>query len=245
MLDCWKAKVGWIQPRLCNDIEIYDFYRAAPKDVVLVVTHLAVVDSARKEEIEASLAMLDKAVERLNMAGVNLIMLGGDPVHLHHGNEGHKRILERLHALTKVPLTTSSQALAEAFQFLSSQQILMVSSWRPESKHLLERLRDFLLAEGIEIVAVETTQRGLLSIEKSVMTPAQIYDHVVTAYNKNPNVDGVYIQSGTMATVDIIEDLEGKTGKPVVSTNSAKIWGSFKTLNIAVGRGYGRLLSSL
>ena len=75
MLDCWKAKVGWIQPRLCNDIEIYDFYRAAPKDVVLVVTHLAVVDSARKEEIEASLAMLYKAVERLNMAGVNLIML--------------------------------------------------------------------------------------------------------------------------------------------------------------------------
>ena len=77
------------------------------------------------------------------------------------------------------------------------------------------------------------------------MTPAQIYDHVVTAYNKNPNVDAIFIQSGTMATVDIIEDLEEKTGKPVVSTNSAKIWGSFRTLNIAVGRGYGRLLSSL
>ena len=83
------------------------------------------------------------------------------------------------------------------------------------------------------------------AIEKSVMTPAQIYDHVVTAYNKNPNVDAIFIQSGTMATVDIIEDLEEKTGKPVVSTNSAKIWGSFRTLNIAVGRGYGRLLSSL
>ena len=49
MLDHWRARIGWIHPRVNSDIEVYDFYQAAPKDVVLVVTHLEVVDSARGE----------------------------------------------------------------------------------------------------------------------------------------------------------------------------------------------------
>jgi maleate cis-trans isomerase len=55
MLDKWRARIGWIHPRVNSDIEIYGFYQAAPKNVVLVVTHLEVVDSARKDEVEASL----------------------------------------------------------------------------------------------------------------------------------------------------------------------------------------------
>ncbi|MBI2988362.1 MAG: hypothetical protein HYY45_16465 [Deltaproteobacteria bacterium] len=245
MLDRWRARPGWIQPRVCNDIEIYDFYRVAPEDVVLVLTTLAVVDSARKEEVEASLDLLDQAVEHLSMAGVSLIMLGGDPVHLHHGNEGHKRILEHLRTLTHVPVTTSSEALADALHFLSCKRILMVSSWRPESTHLLSRLREFLSASGIEIAAVETIQRNLLSIEKGAKTPGEIYGHVIAAFKKNPDVDAVFIQSGTITTIDIIETLEKELGKPVVSSNSVKIWGSFRPLNIPVGPGYGRLLGSL
>ena len=245
MLDSWKARIGWIHPRVNSDIEVYDFYRAAPKDVVLVVTHLEVVDSARKEEIEASLAVLERAVERLNMAGVDFIMKNGSPVHLHYGNEGFRQILERLRAVAKVPVTISSQALVEAFHHLAARRILMISSWRRESKHLLDNFRNFLLASGIEIAAVEGIGQELRSIEKNRVTPAQIYRSVVTAAKKHPDVDAVYIQSGTMATVDILETLEKELGKPVVSSNSANICGSFKPLNISVGPGYGRLLGSL
>ncbi|MBI4490967.1 MAG: hypothetical protein HY694_17930 [Deltaproteobacteria bacterium] len=245
MLDRWKARIGWIHPRVNSDIEVYDFYQAAPKDVVLVVTHLEVVDSARKEEVEASLALLERAVERLNMAGVDFIMKNGAPVHLHHGNEGHRQIIERIRAVAKVPVTTSSQALVDAFHYLSAARILMISSWRSESRHLLDNLRNFLLASGIEIAAVEGIGRQLQSIEKNRVTPSQIYTSVVTAFRKNPDVDAVYIQSGTMATVGIIEALENEIGKAVVSSNSANIWGSFKPLGICVGPGYGRLLGSL
>ena len=33
-----------------------------------------------------------------------------------------------------------------------------------------------------------------------------------------------------MATLAIIDSLEQKTGKPIVSSNSVNIWGSFKPL---------------
>ena len=246
MLDKWRARIGWIHPRVNSDIEIYDFYQAAPKDVVLVITHLEVVDSARKEEVEASLGLLERAVQRLSLASVDFIMKNGAPVHLHHGNDGHKKILERLRAASKVPVTTSSQALADAFHLLGAKEILVISSWRKESVHLSDNLRNFLDSEGIEIAALEGVgERQLSSYEKLALTPAQIYYNALEVCQKHPAVDAVYIQSGTMSTMGIIEELEQRIGKPVVSSNSANIWGSFKPLNIKVGSGFGRLLASI
>jgi len=246
MLDRWRARIGWIHPRVNSDIEIYDFYQAAPKDVVLVITHLEVVDSAHKEEVEASLGLLERAVQRLSLASVDFIMKNGAPVHLHYGNDGHKKILERLRAASKVPVTTSSQALADAFHSLGTKRILVISSWRKESVHLSDNLRDFLKSEGIEIAGLEGIgSRQLSSYEKLALTPSEIYRNALDVSQKHPEADAVYIQSGTMATMSIIDELEQKIGKPVVSSNSANIWGSFKPLHIKVGAGFGRLLASI
>src|SRR5262245_6062126 len=246
MLDRWRARIGWIHPRVNSDIEIYDFYQVAPKDVVLVITHLEVVDSARKEEVEASLNLLERAVERLSLAKVDFIMKTGETVHLHHGKDGHKKILERLRAAAKVPVTTSSQALADAFHSLGAKQILVISSWRKESVHLADNLRNFLKSEGVEIAGLEGIgSRQLSSYEKLGLTPVEIYQNALEACRKHPKADAVYVQSGTMATMGIIDALEQKIGKPVVSSNSANIWGSFKPLDIKVGAGFGRLLASI
>jgi maleate isomerase len=245
MLDHWRARIGWIHPRVNSDIEVYDFYTAAPEDVVLVVTHLEVVDSSRKEEVEASLELLERAVERLHYSSVDFIMKNGAPVHLHHGNEGHKKVLARMRAVSKVPVTTSSQAVADAFHALGAKDILVVSSWPSGSAHLSANLRNHLGSEGIEVAAVEGIGKEMKSFEKIQMTPKDIFDNAVQAGRKHPGVDALYIQSGTMATVGILDEIEQAVGKPVVSSNSANIWGSFKPLGIRVGPGYGQLLASL
>ena len=107
MVNRWKARIGWIHPRVTSDIEVYDFYRVAPPNVILVVTNLEVVESSRKEDVDASLALLERAIERLTAAGVDIIVQGGSPVHLRYGNEGHRQILARMRAATTIPATTS------------------------------------------------------------------------------------------------------------------------------------------
>lgn len=245
MLDHWRARIGWIHPRVNSDIEVYDFYAAAPEDVVLVVTHLEVVDSAKKEQVEASLQLLERAVERLHYSKVDFIMKNGAPVHLHFGNEGHQEILRRMRAVSDVPVNTSSQAVADAFNSVGARRILFVSSWRSDSQHLSSNLVNFMASQGIEIGAVEGIGKQLQSFEKIQMTPKAIFDNAVAAAKKHPDLDAVYIQSGTMATVRILDAIEQEIGKPVISSNSANIWGSFKPLGIQVGPGYGRLLESL
>lgn len=245
MLDHWRARIGWIHPRVNSDIEVYDFYTAAPEDVVLVVTHLEVVDSSRKEEVEASLELLERAVERLHLSQVDFIMKNGAPVHLHHGIEGHQEILARMRAVSNVPVTTSSQAVADAFHALGAKEILVVSSWPAASAHLSSNLRDHLASESIEVAAVEGIGKDMKSFEKIQMTPADIYANAVRAAGNHPDVDAIYIQSGTMATVGILDEIEQAIGKPVVSSNSANIWGSFNPLGIKVGEGFGSLLASI
>jgi maleate isomerase len=245
MIDRWQGRVGWIHPRVNSDIESYDFYKAAPRDVVLVVTHLDVVDSARKDEVEKSLATLETAVERLQYSSVDYIMFNGSPVHLHFGNEGHEDILRRMAVASKVPVTTSSKALAEGFHQLGAKKILVVSSWRKESVHLSANLQNYLESQGLEVAALEGIGKQLKSFEKIQMTPAEIFPSIVSAAEKHPGLDAVYIQSGTMATVCMLDELEQATGMPVISTNSAKIWGSLKALGARTGPGFGSLLGSL
>ena len=130
MLDRWRARIGWITPRVNSDTELYDFYQIAPKDVVVVVNSLAVVNSARKEEIEASIGLIERSVEHLNLSGVDHVMKKGAPIHLHFGNEGHNKIIERMRAVSKAPVSTSSQALADGFNHLGVKRLLVISSWR-------------------------------------------------------------------------------------------------------------------
>ena len=245
MLDRWRGRIGWINPRVNSDVEVYDFYQVAPKDVVLVVNSLTVVDSARSEEVEASLALVERAVEHLNLSQVDLVMMNGAPVHLHFGNEGHSKILERMRAISKVPVTTSSEALSDSMRALGAKKILVISSWRSESPHLSTNLRNYLSSEGIEIAAVEGIGRQLQSYEKIQMTPAEIFANVAAVSRGHPDVDAIYIQSGTMAAVPIIERLERDVGKPVVSSNSASIFSSFRRLGIKALPGHGTLLSRL
>lgn len=245
MIDRWRARIGWITPRINSDTEIYDFYQCSPKDVVLVVNSLAVIDSARKEEIENSFALIERGVKHLNLSGVDYVMQKGAPVHLHFGNEGHNQILERMRAVSKVPVSTSSKALAEALHYLGAKKILVISSWRDESPHLAANLRNHLASEGVQVGAVAGIGRQLQSYEKGQMTPTEIFSNVVAVASEHPNIDTIYIQSGTMTSVPIIDALEQKIGKTVVSTNSASIWGSFHALGIKVGPGFGKLLSSI
>lgn len=245
LIERWQARCGWIHPRVNSDIEVYDFYRCAPDDVVLVTTHLEVVDSARREEVEHSLKLLERAVERLHLSKCDSIMKNGAPVHLHFGVEGHNKILARLKAASKVPISTSSQALTDSLNWLKAKQVLVISSWKKESTHLSSNLVSHMESEGLKVCGIESIGRQMMSFEKIQMAPASIYDNVAAATRQHPEADAVYIQSGTLATVDMIERLEQDLGKPFVSSNSVNIWGSFKPLGVKVGPGYGKLLSGL
>jgi maleate isomerase len=58
-----------------------------------------------------------------------------------------------------------------------------------------------------------------------------------------PNIDAIMLACGNWFTMEVIDKLEQKTGKPVLTTNQVSLWGALKILgHINTLPGYGVLL---
>jgi maleate cis-trans isomerase len=88
----------------------------------------------------------------------------------------------------------------------------------PYEPWLNQRLREFLAKIGIEVLAIE----GLGTQAHSAITPEQVEDLVMGV--DRPEAQAIFISCTNFRTLGIIESLEGKLGKPVVTSNSASMW---------------------
>ena len=62
----------------------------------------------------------------------------------------------------------------------------------------------------------------------------------------HPEADGVFISCTAWRALEVVEELEQRLGKPVVTSNQATIWLALKRLGITTPiKGYGRLLETL
>jgi maleate isomerase len=73
------------------------------------------------------------------------------------------------------------------------------------------------------------------------VSPAFILDMALQL--DRPDADAIFISCGALRSVDIIEALEEKTGKPVITSNQALAWDALRLAGIDNRiDGFGRLL---
>ncbi|MFB3819233.1 MAG: hypothetical protein ACE147_16350 [Candidatus Methylomirabilales bacterium] len=60
------------------------------------------------------------------------------------------------------------------------------------------------------------------------------------------SADGIFVSCTNFRTIDILPELEQRTGRPAISSNLATLWACLTTLPTPPGpiRGFGRLLES-
>jgi len=86
----------------------------------------------------------------------------------------------------------------------------------------------------------------MTSIEKAMLSPHPVFEHVRNVGRRNPSCDAVLITSSAWPTLAVIQALEDDLGKPVVSSAMGQIWAPFRDLGIKADiRGYGKLLGTL
>jgi arylmalonate decarboxylase len=109
-----------------------------------------------------------------------------------------------------------------------------------------ELVRTFLVAEGFEVLGIESLDTGMTSLEKAMLSPTQVFRHVRAVGRKYAASDAVLITSSAWPTLTVIQALEDELGKPVVSSSMGQIWWPLKELGIkAEIKGYGTLLGTL
>lgn len=173
------------------------------------------------------------AANLLAHAKVNVIGYGCTASGFLHTPAEDKALAERIESETGIPCATSSRAIVDGLRALGARKLSLASPYAP---WLNERLKHYLTADGFDVLAMQ----GLSTEAHSTITRERILtlvDEVV-----RPQTEAIFISCSNFRTLDIIDSIEHKYGKPVVTSNASMMWAMLRRLGDRRGvPGAGRL----
>ncbi|NUL43641.1 maleate cis-trans isomerase [Cellulosimicrobium funkei] len=135
-----------------------------------------------------------------------------------YGHEGVRRQADRVAEVAGVPAASTSQSFVAAMTALGVQRVAVAASYPEE---VAELFTDFLTASAIEVVA-----RGSAGIETAAevasLDGAQVMD--LALQNDHPTAEALLIPDTAMHTLDVLNAIEDRLGKPVLTANQVTIW---------------------
>ena len=182
------------------------------------VTNKALSEMVNSETIE-------DATRSLQEADVNIIVFACTAGSLVGGLGWDTKIVSRIEAISGIPATTTATEVINAFKTLDCKNLTICTPYISEVNKLE---RKFFEEHGLNVLRIEGMEK-IRDQEIARINPFDIMSLAERIYN--PRSDCVFISCTNISTVEIISKLERKIGKPVVSSNSATLWGVLKKLN--------------
>ncbi len=139
-----------------------------------------------------------------------------------------------------VPVVTAAEACEAALRALDARRIGLLS---PMSAEHSEFAAAYYRSRGFEIAHSVWLDVGLPEHIIDV-TPDRIREAFATIAREE--VDTLLHVGGALAVVDMLEDLEAKFARPIVSVNAATYWHALRRLGVSdTLPGFGKLLGRL
>jgi maleate isomerase len=230
----WQLKLGIIVPSW-NTVMEYEFQRMAGPTISVHSQRIKHTDDS-EQSLQWLSTQAPGAAELLSHAKVQAICHGCTASGFLKTPEEDASQAAELQAQTGIPCVTSSASIVNALRAVSATKISVASPYEP---WLNERVKVHLTAAGFDVIAIKglgTQAHGSISTE-SVMALARDV--------LREDTEAIFISCSNFRTLDIIETLERETGKPVITSNQAAMWGTLR--KIADWRtvpGAGRLFHS-
>lgn len=237
----WRGKIGHIAPSR-GDIFVYEFYRMAPKDVLLFNT-TGTIRQLDRTDIERQISRIEEAAFDLAAEGVDLILIGGTPLFTSQGVGSDTRTAQRIEEKVKVRVSAGVTGEIEALRALGLKRIVVAS---PHEEEINERLKAFLEGNGFKVVHM----RGLGIRKNSEISKVPEYGSYQLAkkafFEAAEKADGVFLPCPRWPTIGNLNLLEEELGCPVISSCQAYAWWGLKLLNIRERiTGFGKLMATL
>jgi len=193
-----------------------------------VVAHIA-----RLRMTGAHRVGIDELIPRVEVASATLIDARCDVVAFHctanstaEGPDGETKLLDALRRAGAPRATTTATAIRHALDALSARRIVLLT---PYSAHVTDEEVAFLTTAGYEVVYARGF--GLKGSDEYCATPAQFWrDRAIEAARLK--ADAYLISCANISTFPVIEEIEQKLDRPVVTSNQAVIWHALSLLGM-------------
>ncbi len=229
-----RAKLGFVLLSMEQTIES-DMMRLAPEGVGVHFTRAAMPNqvtaanlAAMIDELSSAAALLapDADLDVLCYACTSgSVVMGEDNVRseLAKGNP---------HA---IPTTLVSGVLA-ALEALDAKRVVVATPYLYEVNAIEAEYMTNLGYDVLDMVGLNITDDA----DMVRVTPEYIRDFAISV--DRPDAEAIFVSCGALRTIEVIEEIETATGKPVVTSNQAMMWHCLRLAGIDDQLdGYGRL----
>jgi maleate cis-trans isomerase len=209
----WERKLGLIVPSW-NTVMEYEFERMAVP--AMSVHSMRISHTADTEENLTWMGtQVPAAATILAHTRVNVICYGCTAGGFLKGPGHDREIVAAIEAATSIPGVATAAAVADALRAVGARRVSVAS---PYETWLNEKLREYLKASGFDVVAM----KGFGTQAHASFTPEQ--NAALVAEVDRPEAEAIFISCSNFRTLEIIEPLEARLGKPVITSNSASVW---------------------
>ena len=193
-------------------------------------------DEAQMQGLGA--ADLEEPLALLSGVKPDVILYGCTSATLTHGPEFDRALTAKIKQDSGAQTVTAAGSLVQALQAIGAKTIGFASPYVP---NINDMAIDFLARSGIKTIARSEVQETLNNDGQGGLPPDRVYELGCGAEHKN--ADAIVLSCTDMRSVEVIDALEERLGKPVVTSNQAMLFTCLQKLQMTdVIDGYGSLL---
>ena len=128
--------------------------------------------------------------------------------------------------------------MIRALRTLQARRIVVATPYLDE---INQREAEYLEQAGFEVLSI----CGLnLEKDSDMVNVAPDYLLEFALAQDRPEAEAIFVSCGALRTLDVVNEIEARAGKPVICSNQAMIWDCLRLAGIDDRfEGYGRLLA--
>lgn len=219
-----RARIGFIIPSSNRMVEP-QVQRFMPSGVVPHFTRIGMTNKY-KAPLDQLLPRILEATALLADSKCDVTVLQCTGTSMSGGVDMEKHVIDEMARVSGGPALSAASSLTAAFQTLGAQRLVFISETKQQGH---DKKLQFLREAGYHVVADKAV--GLAgSDEYCTMPPRLWFDKALELQRED--ADAYFISCANIHSIDVIEDLEERLGKPVVTSNQAAIWCSLRKAGI-------------
>lgn len=224
----WRARIGVLSP-ITNFLMISEWNSVLPEGVTVWETLMGLTETTPEALVEMRQKALAEAI-KLSYGLMDIILFGCTSGSFIGGVGYDEDIIKEIETATGIPSTTTTTCVLTTFEDLGVRKIALLG---PYIREVFDAEVQFFKNHGIDTVYLKALgYRVTRDISLLREKPYIFYRLAKEAYQSAKDIDAIFITCMASPAIKIINTLEQETGKFVISSCSASLYGVLKKLGI-------------
>ena len=236
-----RTRIGLLIPSTNTTCEP-DFYRVTPPDVTVHTHRLWLTnDDGGARGMDHMNAEVEQGARYLKTASVDTVAYGCTTGSFYKGSGYDDELLEIIRNASGVPAVATAPAVTQALRSLGAERISVAT---PYPEWINGQLGGYYQSLGFEVLNVEGEPEAAKAGHQGIndQVPESILDFAPLVCR--PDADVLFCSCTAWRSFEIVEELERRVGRPVVTSNQATIWATLRQLGrVPKDRAFGTLFS--